>query len=369
MVGLYEYSPFGEVVFSKIVGSVVCDFTYTGQEWDADLGLMNYKARMYDPRSLRFLSPDPLNQYPSPYAYVGNNPISLVDPSGMNGILPPRELDFTPQPESGSGTIGAPYVITNPAWARYSATVGGSTNFTTASGITGNYKTGAELAMEEFDRQCNNIQVLIYSGYTNESWKSALYAVRDSYGNTIGWDLDESKLESIDLYLNLTMPGSLLPGENGVNLDDISNALGGFGFATAVGNEIANANIRNQYKSAKSWSGWTKLKNNQQTWRTIRQLGNTGANVLKGFTVAGNITGVITTGYSGYKVTEQLISGGPSNVNSWDLADTVFGGAGVASVYMLAAGASNPIGWAVLGAVAGVYGGVRTGMYIYDQFK
>ncbi|MCA0444616.1 MAG: hypothetical protein LCH54_00155 [Bacteroidetes bacterium] len=45
--------------------------------------LQNYGLRR-KPKTQRFLSPDPLNQYPSPYAYVGNNPISLVDPSGMN---------------------------------------------------------------------------------------------------------------------------------------------------------------------------------------------------------------------------------------------------------------------------------------------
>ncbi|MCK6601863.1 MAG: TIGR02594 family protein [Bacteroidetes bacterium] len=86
-VGVYEYAAFGEVLYSKLVGTAQTDFTYTGQEWDADLGLMNYKARLYDPQTRRFLSPDPLNQYASPYIYVGNNPISLVDPSGMNSTL------------------------------------------------------------------------------------------------------------------------------------------------------------------------------------------------------------------------------------------------------------------------------------------
>jgi len=126
----------GEVVFSKIVGSVVCDFTYTGQEWDADLGLMNYKARMYDPKTQRFLSPDPLNQYPSPYAYVGNNPISLVDPSGMGSEAPlkGKEAVIVPvvDPTAGGGAVNNALFnsLYNAAWgATYGGSVGQATGY------------------------------------------------------------------------------------------------------------------------------------------------------------------------------------------------------------------------------------------------
>ncbi|NUQ80677.1 MAG: RHS repeat-associated core domain-containing protein [Bacteroidetes bacterium] len=45
-------------------------------------GLMNYKARMYDPAIGRFYAMDPMGQTPSFYNYCGNNPISFTDPSG-----------------------------------------------------------------------------------------------------------------------------------------------------------------------------------------------------------------------------------------------------------------------------------------------
>src|SRR5690606_6125995 len=42
----------------------------------------DYQARMYDPVLRRFLSPDPAHQYASPYLFVGNDPMTMVDPSG-----------------------------------------------------------------------------------------------------------------------------------------------------------------------------------------------------------------------------------------------------------------------------------------------
>jgi RHS repeat-associated protein len=55
---------------------------YTGQEWEEEARLYNYRARLYDPSIARFLSTDPAGQGASPYAYVGGDPINATDPSG-----------------------------------------------------------------------------------------------------------------------------------------------------------------------------------------------------------------------------------------------------------------------------------------------
>jgi len=39
-------------------------------------------ARLYDPRTRRFLTLDPLQQFPSPYIYAANDPILYIDPTG-----------------------------------------------------------------------------------------------------------------------------------------------------------------------------------------------------------------------------------------------------------------------------------------------
>ena len=64
-------------------------FGYTGQELERALELrwMDYGARWYDPGLGRFGQVDPLaSEFAgwTPYHYVHNNPISLIDPSGMS---------------------------------------------------------------------------------------------------------------------------------------------------------------------------------------------------------------------------------------------------------------------------------------------
>src|SRR5690606_7900335 len=64
-------------------------YAYSGMEWQPELGLdlYDFGARNYDPAIGRWLNVDPLAEEFAgwtPYHYVHNNPINLIDPTGMS---------------------------------------------------------------------------------------------------------------------------------------------------------------------------------------------------------------------------------------------------------------------------------------------
>jgi RHS repeat-associated protein len=92
----YGYDPYGVALQGT---APLTDFGFAGMFWHADSGLYLTQYRAYDPVLGRWLSRDPLGEgsdrRANLYAYVGGNPVTWTDPSGLLG-LPPLPLPPTP---------------------------------------------------------------------------------------------------------------------------------------------------------------------------------------------------------------------------------------------------------------------------------
>jgi RHS repeat-associated protein len=82
----YSYDPFGRP--THLAGDLDTDFGFAGMFYPAELSLGVTRFRAYEADIGRWLSRDPLEQAeqkqgPNLYAYVGNNPVNLRDPSGL----------------------------------------------------------------------------------------------------------------------------------------------------------------------------------------------------------------------------------------------------------------------------------------------
>jgi RHS repeat-associated protein len=127
-----DFIPFGQE--RNHSGQRVTHYKYTDQELDSETGLYNYKARLYDPHTGSFVTPDPyfspnldlhlnysklLSKNPNlrragedykpgeyaryfgdsqklnRYAYVQNNPVNRVDPLGLE-VLNPNNYPIQP---------------------------------------------------------------------------------------------------------------------------------------------------------------------------------------------------------------------------------------------------------------------------------
>ena len=83
----YGTGAYGETGGSEVdSGTVANALRFKARERDAATGLVDLRARWYDPMSGRFLSEDPLGLAGgwNPYAFAGNDPVNYSDPSGLD---------------------------------------------------------------------------------------------------------------------------------------------------------------------------------------------------------------------------------------------------------------------------------------------
>ena len=87
--------PFGKQSYA---GNVTFNLRYPGQYFDEETGLHYNWHRYYDPNTGRYITSDPIGLAGglNTFAYVGNNPLSFVDPLGLDA----NDISETPAQRS-----------------------------------------------------------------------------------------------------------------------------------------------------------------------------------------------------------------------------------------------------------------------------
>jgi RHS repeat-associated protein len=108
-----DYLPFGEL---NSTDSGISTHKFTGDERDAETSLDHTQFRQYTSQLARWISPDPAGlaavdpanpQSWNRYAYVGNDPMDWIDPSGLGGIC--AHLYDAVCPIGGGGVANDPF--------------------------------------------------------------------------------------------------------------------------------------------------------------------------------------------------------------------------------------------------------------------
>ena len=142
-------SPFGDSATGE--GSLEEAVKFTSKELDPETGLYYFNARWYDPVLGRFTTEDPARDGVNWYVYVLNNPLSFIDPTGLEMKVPEEGLNN----DEFSHEENVDMVID------YVSTVSGSEAFIDDDG---SIQVGDQIEMgEEWDEARNRMQEIIDS--------------------------------------------------------------------------------------------------------------------------------------------------------------------------------------------------------------
>jgi hypothetical protein len=141
-----------------------------------ELDLYYYKARVYHPKLGRFLQTDPIGyeDQMNLYAYVGNDPVNMVDPTGNFGVHIHGWLSFRAARSSGFSFVQSLRVAYRAVQFDFEA---GSQD-ATKSGVAGHAMSVPGQSVAEAAR---NHSSLISNATKNGDFGKASHAIQDSF--------------------------------------------------------------------------------------------------------------------------------------------------------------------------------------------
>jgi RHS repeat-associated protein len=239
-------------------------YRYTGQTTIPEADLYDYKARMYDPATGRFLQTDPLGQASDVnlYAYVRNDPVTLEDPFGLTyacgggGTSVPSEGTVTTN-VPGDTTVGAITVTAHPqpcppTISPYEDNGGGVTsNGFSPGGSFESAPTGAAASAQQNAAQqqmCSSINNNVsdtrgnLSAYETSSW-------RWNSQDALQFDLSQAQLalSEDNMVSNASLAGSSAVGVASLRVAAFGSSPGillGLGVGLLGGTAAWDANMR-----------------------------------------------------------------------------------------------------------------------------
>jgi RHS repeat-associated protein len=205
----YTYDEYG-----KSETTIGQPFRYTGRRLDPETGLYYYRARYYSPAMGRFMQVDPIGYAAgmNTHSYVGNDPMNMIDPIGLDGIpsyvnhiLNSRVLTVGGEAALGVGPFGFDvagglYFDVNTLSVGLYTTGGGSTdivdpNTTFYAQIGGGGELGLWKNIESLDGYAQNLNVdagpVGISESENASGETTGLLIQ--YGTGVGASLTETQ--------------------------------------------------------------------------------------------------------------------------------------------------------------------------------
>jgi len=300
-----HYYPYG-LTWSKIPNQEHRNSGFQGKdfqqgEWSENgLDFYDFGARMFDPVIGRWVVPDPVAQHHNLYQSMAGNPISYVDPNGLS--------DGWIEDENG-----------NPYWDN---SINSFEDFEAFGMFSSNFD-GARA-----------VKYLFQEGF---GWIDGVHYYFSETGGMSALDRSggETTLETVEIVAYNTEGNGGMPGW----LGDVNSGVGAFGVVNSAKTELIDYVIRSNYKSARTWGEFKKLRPTQQTWRTTHTIGKTGTTYLNG-------AKLLSKGVFGVTVINSSLNAGSAfyndDPNKWGVA-----GKAVLDVTMGYIGFLGPLGFLI----------------------